>query len=282
MGRGGRLTILGVLFGVGRRARGLHGHGLLPLVASRPSTSPPVISRGPPSTSRCRPWARSASVPTRRGCRTSPRRPSGQWVHTTLWDVPAHTRINVTVYQYDGGSPLRNQQFGQVTGTIGDVAVFNGKPFNIIDSNSGNGVGHTFAIPTLGISVPLYADNGNANLCAVAPCTAKLAAQHREVLVRCPRARGSIRGSASSPVGWGTSTATVVPCPPWATWADSSRWWREPARGDAPLPPTDRHLGGLWPSCSTSSSTSPSDRTCPPAPCRRRPAASRPTSSSCS
>jgi len=34
-------------------------------------------------------------------------------------------------------------------------------------------VAHTFAIPTLGISVPLYANNGNANLCAVAPCTLK-------------------------------------------------------------------------------------------------------------
>ncbi len=99
--------------------------------------------------------------------------PSGQWVHTTLWDLPAHTRINMTVYQYDGGSPLRNQQIGKVIGTIGDDANLNGKNFRVIDSNSGNGVGHTFSIPTLGISVPLYADNGNANLCAVAPCTTK-------------------------------------------------------------------------------------------------------------
>jgi hypothetical protein len=35
--------------------------------------------------------------------------------------VPAHTRINVTVDQYDSGSPLRNQQLGQVTGTIGQT-----------------------------------------------------------------------------------------------------------------------------------------------------------------
>ena len=42
--------------------------------------------------------------------------PHGQWVHTTLWDLPAHTRINVTMDQYDGGCPLRNQQFGQVIG----------------------------------------------------------------------------------------------------------------------------------------------------------------------
>ena len=64
--------------------------------------------------------------------------------------MPAHTRINVTIYQYDSGSPLRNQQLGQVTGTIGHVALLNGKPFRVINSNAGNGVGHTFSIPTLG------------------------------------------------------------------------------------------------------------------------------------
>lgn len=96
--------------------------------------------------------------------------PGGQWVHTTLWDLPAHTRVNMTVYQYDGGSPLRNQQFGQVIGTIGGDATLNGKSFKLINANAGNGVAHTFAIPSLGISVPLYANNSNANLCAAAPC----------------------------------------------------------------------------------------------------------------
>ena len=96
--------------------------------------------------------------------------PQGQWEHTTIWQVPAHTRINVTIDQYDSGSPLRNQQLGQVTGTIGDNATLNGKSFQVIDSNSGNGVGHTFSIPTLGISVPLYGNDPNANLCSAAPC----------------------------------------------------------------------------------------------------------------
>ncbi len=80
--------------------------------------------------------------------------------------MPAHTRINVTIYQYDSGSPLRNQQIGQVTGTFGNVATLNGKPFQVINSNAGNGVGHTFSIPSLGINVPLYGNDGNANLCA--------------------------------------------------------------------------------------------------------------------
>jgi hypothetical protein len=99
------------------------------------------------------------------------RSPQGQWVHTTNFQVPENTRINVTIYQYDSGSPLRNQQIGQVTGTYGNVALLNGRFFRVINSNAGNGVAHTFSIPSLGISVPLYGNNGNANLCGAAPCT---------------------------------------------------------------------------------------------------------------
>ena len=97
--------------------------------------------------------------------------PEGQWVHSTLFQVPENTRINVTIYNYDSGSPLRNQQIGMVQGTTGGIATLNGKPFSVINSNAGNGVGHTFSIPTLGINVPLYGNNGNANLCGAAPCT---------------------------------------------------------------------------------------------------------------
>jgi hypothetical protein len=102
------------------------------------------------------------------------RSPQGQWVHTTVFQVPAHTRLNVTIYQYDSGSPLRNQQLGQVTGTAGNVATLNGKAFRVLNSNVGNGVAHTFSMPSLGINVPLYANNSNnPNLCGAAPCTTK-------------------------------------------------------------------------------------------------------------
>ena len=99
--------------------------------------------------------------------------PDGQWVHTTLFQVPQHVRINVTIVQYDSGSPLRNQQVGQVTGTYANAALLNGKAYRVINSNVGNGVAHTFSMPSLGINVPLYGNNGNANLCAAAPCTTK-------------------------------------------------------------------------------------------------------------
>jgi len=97
--------------------------------------------------------------------------PDGQWQHDTTWKVPAHTRINMTIHQFDSGSPLRNQQWGRVQGVTGGVEILNGKPISVYDSNTGNGVGHTFAIPTLGVNVPLVGVDSNAsNICSQAPC----------------------------------------------------------------------------------------------------------------
>lgn len=98
--------------------------------------------------------------------------PAGQWVHTTLWDLPADTTINVTINQFDSGSPLRNQLLGLVQGTSGNVMNLNGKSVALINATLGNGVAHTFSIPTLGINVPLAGVNGSAsNFCSTpAPC----------------------------------------------------------------------------------------------------------------
>ena len=50
-------------------------------------------------------------------------------------------------------------------------ATLNGAAYSTYDSNSGNGVGHTFSIPTLGISVPLVAiSSTGTNACPAAPC----------------------------------------------------------------------------------------------------------------
>ena len=97
--------------------------------------------------------------------------PQGKWIHDTTWELPAHTLVHMTVYQYDSGSPLRNQEWGQVQGTIGGTATLNGTTYSQYDSYTGNGVGHTFAIPTLGLSVPLIGVSPTAtNVCGVAPC----------------------------------------------------------------------------------------------------------------
>jgi heme/copper-type cytochrome/quinol oxidase subunit 2 len=98
--------------------------------------------------------------------------PDGNWVHTTLWNLPAHTQINVTILQYDTGGSLRNNYFGLVQGTQGATMLLNGKPVSLVDSNSGTGVGHTFSVPTLGINVPLVGvDSSAKNICSAAPCT---------------------------------------------------------------------------------------------------------------
>src|SRR5260370_1020655 len=44
---------------------------------------------------------------------------SKQWVHTTLFKVPAGTRVNMTILGYDGCTPLRNNFWSKVQGTIG-------------------------------------------------------------------------------------------------------------------------------------------------------------------
>jgi hypothetical protein len=93
---------------------------------------------------------------------------SGKWIHATSWKLPAHTVVNMTVDQYDSGSPLRNQEWGQVQGTTGNTATLNGTSFSVFNSNTGNGVAHTFAIPTLNISVPLVGVSGTP--CGAAPC----------------------------------------------------------------------------------------------------------------
>ena len=97
------------------------------------------------------------------------RAPDGTWVHTTLWQLPAHTKIDVTIDEYDSGSPIRNPEIGRVI--TGSGATLNGNSLSLVDSYVGNGVAHTFSIPTLGINVPLPGVNGNAkNFCGAAPC----------------------------------------------------------------------------------------------------------------
>ena len=43
------------------------------------------------------------------------------WVHTTLFSVPKNTRVNMTILGYDGCTPLRNNYWSLVQGTIGNT-----------------------------------------------------------------------------------------------------------------------------------------------------------------
>lgn len=100
--------------------------------------------------------------------------PDGHWHQSTIFQVPANTTVHVTVYNFDTNGPLRNQDWGKVTGTVGGIEYWNGKPLSLSNANgdSPSAPGHTFTIPSLGIDVPLVGINPDAkNQCSVAPCT---------------------------------------------------------------------------------------------------------------
>lgn len=99
---------------------------------------------------------------------------NGDWVHTTQFQLPAYSTIHVTVYEYDSQGPLRNEQFGQVTGVQGGVEYVDGKPLSVSDANGATAPAHTFTVPSLGINVPLVGVPSTVqNLCSAAPCTTK-------------------------------------------------------------------------------------------------------------
>jgi hypothetical protein len=91
----------------------------------------------------------------------------GKWVHSTDFNVPANSIVHVTIYQYDGASGLRNPYLAQPQGTVGPE-IIDGKPVTAINPDDAS---HTFAVPELGVFVPLPGIPDSAkNPCAVAPC----------------------------------------------------------------------------------------------------------------
>ncbi len=103
--------------------------------------------------------------------------PQGRWVHSTLLHAPAHALVKVTVYQYDTATGLRNPLWAQPQGVVGKTITLDGKTITAIPPDLAS---HTFAIPDLGVTVPLagVADDAK-NQCSVAPCT--LAEAHRTI-----------------------------------------------------------------------------------------------------
>jgi hypothetical protein len=128
-----------------------------------------------------------------------------QWVHTTYFEVPANTRVNMTILGYDGCTPLRNPIWGQVSGTIGGVEYVNGQPMSVLNSWSACTVQHTFTMPALGIDVPIASPttlNENNNLCGTSPCTS---GPHQVVTFsfRTPDVGGTFRWQCIIPCGLG-------------------------------------------------------------------------------
>jgi hypothetical protein len=90
------------------------------------------------------------------------------WVHATTFVLPANTLVHVTIWQFDSQTGLRNPFLSQATGTVGGNFLLNGKPTQAIDPDAAS---HVFAIPQIGLSVPLEGTPDSAkNPCSNAPC----------------------------------------------------------------------------------------------------------------
>jgi len=95
-------------------------------------------------------------------------RKEGKWVRSTIYTVPANSVVHVTLYQYDSPTGLRNPFLSQVQGTVGGTATIDGKTVNTINPEESS---HTFAVPELGIFVPLPGVSEEAkHPCEEAPC----------------------------------------------------------------------------------------------------------------
>lgn len=86
---------------------------------------------------------------------------------STALQVPANSVVTVTIHQYDSMSPVYNDFFAQVHGTLDGVATYNGEAKTAIDPAQ---VAHTFTIhqysestqPNLFVSVPMLGVPNNA------------------------------------------------------------------------------------------------------------------------
>jgi hypothetical protein len=79
-------------------------------------------------------------------------RHDNKWISSTVWQVPAHSLIHVTIWEYDSPTGLRNPFLSMVRGTVGGTAVENGKTIKYMNPNL---PAHSFAIPEYGLNVPL-------------------------------------------------------------------------------------------------------------------------------
>jgi hypothetical protein len=74
------------------------------------------------------------------------------YLPTTFFKVPPNSTVRITIDQQDGASGLRNPFYALVRGTVGGTMTVNGKTMSAIDPTL---AAHSFAVPDLGVSVPL-------------------------------------------------------------------------------------------------------------------------------
>jgi hypothetical protein len=100
----------------------------------------------------------------------------GQWQRSTVWRLPANALVHVTLYNFDGASGLRNPFLGAPQGLVGSERVDG----TVIKAMSPDQPSHTFAVPELGVLVPIAPVPDSAkNPCDFAPCA--LTNDHRTI-----------------------------------------------------------------------------------------------------
>ena len=159
-------------------------------------------------------------------------------MHSTVVQVPAHSLVRFTIYNYDGASGLRNPLWSQPRGTVGGTETIDGKPYASIDPTLAS---HTFAIPDMGVSVALPGVADDApNQCTVTPCQLSMAHYTITFTIRTAASPATTAGSASSPAPPGSPTASAVPCRTLAGWTATSMS-PDPGKAmtatDGPIPP---------------------------------------------
>jgi uncharacterized protein YaiE (UPF0345 family) len=134
--------------------------------------------------------------------------PHPSWVSylpTTILRVPANSVVTIQIDQEDGASGLRNPFWAQAQGIIGgkfNMSYFDDKgnpqqgDFSAIDDPAN--AAHTFAIPDLGVFVPLEGLNaaapaGGMNVITFSFMTGKPGVYHWQCFVPC--GAGSIYGN---------------------------------------------------------------------------------------
>jgi hypothetical protein len=137
---------------------------------------------------------------------------SGDWRHDTTYVLPAHTLVHMTIFEYDTQTGLRNAFLSQVQGTSGGTMTLDGRSVGTISPDTAS---HVFAIPQIGLNIPLQGPSSNAkNLCGNAPCSLSNAHTTTTFTFRTP-ARGLYRWQCFVPcgagfiAGWGGPMQTV-------------------------------------------------------------------------
>ncbi|MEA2313465.1 MAG: hypothetical protein QOI03_157 [Solirubrobacteraceae bacterium] len=102
---------------------------------------------------------------------------NGRWEHTTDFTVPANSIVHVTIYQFDTPTGLRNPFLSEPQGTVEGTETIDGKATRSIPPEEAS---HTFAVPELGVFVPLPGvPEESKHPCEEGPC--ELTSDHRTI-----------------------------------------------------------------------------------------------------